>query len=453
MVADPGSTTQPPRLRPLRPGVGDARVLLSVLLTAASAHAAPKTTYSIDYVVTISRHDPTRAHVRWFLTGIDEITAFRLVFRDSRTTDVSGSGTLVWHGRTLTWTPGAPYAHLAYTVTINHHRPPGPRFDGYATPDWVAVRAFHLFPEINVHFRGGADQARSRARLVFHLPPGWRSVTALRALGDDTFALEEPGKRLDRPRGWFLLGNVDRYQRLVAGMDITVATAPGSALDARRLLRLYARTVPLLAGILGPPPKRLLVVSAPDPMWHGGLSGEDSFFVNGHIPLRSADKTSSYLHELFHVWQPFRPAEDGRWVAEGFAEYYSLVLQHRAGRLSERSYARGLALFTRYGHWGADLTRTHDPAALNNNAPAVMALIDAEIRRTTNGRRSLDDAVESLAGAGGVLSTASFLRAVNRAAGRDFTPLFRRHVYRGEAPPGQQSGNASVLPTWGASAT
>src|SRR5207245_2885649 len=82
-------------------------------------------------------------------------------------------------------------------------------------------------------------------------------------------------------------------------------------------------------------PPRLLVVSAPDPMWHGGLSGEDSFFVNGHIPLRSADKTSTYLHELFHVWQPFRPGPDGHWIAEGLAEYYSLALPHRAGRLSD----------------------------------------------------------------------------------------------------------------------
>ena len=216
---------------------------------------------------------------------------------------------------------------------------------------------------------------------------------------------------------------------------MTVAVAPGSALDARRLLRLYARTVPLLVSVLGPPPPRLLVVSAPDPMWHGGLSGEDSFFVNGHIPLRSADKTSTYLHELFHVWQPFRPKADGRWISEGLAEYYSLALQHRAGRLSDRSFARGIRLFARYGRWGVDLSRTRQPAALNNSAPLVMYWIDREIRRVTDGHRTLDDAVRSLADERARLSTASFLRAVNRTANRDFTPLFRRHVYRGERPP------------------
>jgi predicted metalloprotease with PDZ domain len=169
-------------------------------------------------------------------------------------------------------------------------------------------------------------------------------------------------------------------------------------------------------------------------MWRGGLSGEDSFFVNGRIPLRSADKTSTYLHELFHVWQPFRPGPDGHWIAEGLAEYYSLVLPHRAGRLSARSFARGIALFARYGHWGIDLSRTRDPAALNNSAPFVMCWLDEEIRDATDGRRGLDDVVRTLARDVPTLTTASFLRVVSRTAGRDFSGRFRRAVFRGERP-------------------
>src|SRR5262249_9787757 len=84
---------------------------------------------------------------------------------------------------------------------------------------------------------------------------------------------------------------------------------------------------------------------------------------------------------------------------------------------------------------GIDLTTTRVPAAFNNSAPLVMYWIDHEIRRATGGQRSLDDAVRTLAREQGTLTTASFLRAVNQVAGRDFTPLFRRHVYRGEPPP------------------
>src|SRR5712691_10075127 len=65
--------------------------------TALAALAAPtfgagRPTYSVDYVVRLSRREPGLAHVHWLLAGIDEIAAFRLVFRDDRTTDVRGPG-------------------------------------------------------------------------------------------------------------------------------------------------------------------------------------------------------------------------------------------------------------------------------------------------------------------------------------------------------------------------
>jgi hypothetical protein len=412
------------------------------LLLAAAAPAAPgeRPTFSVDYVVRLSRREPRRARVRWLLAGIEEIRRFRLVFRDNRITEVTGTGTLAWRGRTLIWTPGGPYAHLRYTVDVDHARPPGRGHDSWAAPDWVATRALHLFPETNVVFRSGADGARSRARLLFRLPRGWRSAAAQAPLGDDTYALDEPKTRFDRPRGWFLLGRIGIHRHAVAGTELTIAVAPGSRLDVGRLLALYGRTLPLLETLLGPPPPRLLLVSAPDPMWRGGLSGEDSFLVHGRIPVRSSDRTSSYLHELFHVWQPFQPADDARWVAEGLAEYYSLALQRRAGRLSERGFARGIALFARHGRWHVDLTRSQAAPALNNSAPLVMHALDRAIRRATGDRRSLDDAVRALAHGGGTVTTARFLGAVNGAGGRDFTRFFRRHVYRGEPPSADDGG-------------
>jgi hypothetical protein len=75
--------------------------------------------------VRISRREPGRAQVRWLLAGIDEISVFRLVFRDDRFTDIQGSGTLARDGRSVRWAPAGPYAHLSYTVTIDHRRPPG----------------------------------------------------------------------------------------------------------------------------------------------------------------------------------------------------------------------------------------------------------------------------------------------------------------------------------------
>jgi predicted metalloprotease with PDZ domain len=390
--------------------------------------------FNVDYVVRISRRHPGRADVRWLLAGIDEIVSFRLELRDDRITEISGSGRLVREGSTVRWTPGGPYAHLRYRVAVPRARPPAGRYESFATPDWVATRALHLFPEINVTFRSGARGSRGRGRLLLRLPRGWESVTALRSLGEDSWAVDEPNARFPRPRGWMLLGGFARQRREIAGSEVTVATAPGSRLDVLRLLKLYQRTMPRLQALLGPPPPRLLVVSAPDPMWRGGLSGEDSFFVNGQIPLRSSDETSTYLHELFHVWQPFRPAPDGRWITEGLAEYYSLALQRDAGRLSPDRFSRGIDLLARYGRWDVDLARTRAPAALNNSAPFVLFHLDDEIRRATADRQSLDDVVRAVAASGGSVSTAAFLQTASRIAGRDLTPFFQRHVFRGIRP-------------------
>lgn len=416
-----------------------AALVLALLAAAGRATAAdrPPPTYRVDWIVRVDADDPAHAHVGWRFAGIDEITRFRIVFRDARARDVRGTGTLAWDGPTLTWTPGGPYAHLDYVVAIDRHRPPGgSRYDSHAAADWIATRALHLFPEINVVFRAGAERARSEARLLFELPDGWQSLAAGAPLAPHVFRVEEPGQRLDRPRGWFLLGRDLRVERrTLAGSDVTVALAPGSRLDVARLWRLWSRTAPLLVPLLGPPPERLLLVSAPDPMWRGGISGEDSFFINGRIPTRSGDETSTYLHELVHVWQPFRPAPDARWFSEGLAEYASLRLQHRAGLLDDARFAHGLQLLSDQGTWGQDLTRSRAPAVLDDSAPLVVAALDLEIQRATEGRHGLDDVVRGLAAEGGTLTTARVLAAARRAAGHDLGPFFRRYVLRGEAPP------------------
>ena len=77
--------------------------LLLALGSRATAAPPPPATFSVDYIVRISAEDPRKAHVRWILTGIDEIRSFRLVFRDDRASDVSGTGRLAWKGRTLLW--------------------------------------------------------------------------------------------------------------------------------------------------------------------------------------------------------------------------------------------------------------------------------------------------------------------------------------------------------------
>jgi hypothetical protein len=396
--------------------------------------AARKETFSIDYIVTISAKAPEVAHVRWELAGIEEVKALRLRFSADRLKGFRGSGRLQPLDGGLLWEPGGPYAHLTYRVKINHVRGQHGRFDSYASRDWILSRAYDLFPRIDIKCSPDAPPAKSRARLIFHLPRGWHSAAALTAAGLDTYRLDEPGKILDRPRGWFALGKLTLDRQEIAETMVQLARMPGSTLQPSELFHFLTTTLPTLKKLLLAGPETLLLVSAPDPMWHGGISGAHSFYMHAGRPLRTPDKTSPWLHEMFHVLQPYKPAADADWIEEGLAEFYSLELQRRAGLIDAAAYTRALGYFERFGLWNVNLTQQQDNAATNNSAPLVMYALDQRIQHATAGRRRLDDVVTQLASEGGEVDTARFLRTVDLVSGKNFSKFFDRHVAHGTPP-------------------
>jgi hypothetical protein len=412
-----------------------ARVVVGLLLAFSAPAARAKETFSIDYIVTISAQHPRTATVRWELSGIEEVKHLRLHFAADRLDRFQGTGTLQPIPGGLRWVPGGPYAHLTYRVHIDHGRGAHERYDSYAGPDWIVTRARDLFPRIAINCEPGREAGvKSRARLIFRLPNGWHSAAPLARLGADTYQLSEPGKMLDRPRGWFALGKMTIEHQEIAGTMVQVARAPGASLPAQEIFRFLDGTLPALQKLLNAAPETVLMVSAPDPMWHGGISGYRSFFIHAARPLRTPDKTSPYLHELFHVLQPYKPAADADWIEEGLAEFYSLELQRRAGLLDAAAYTRALGYFERFGLWNVDLTQQQDNAATNNSAPLVMYALDQRIQHVTAGKARLDDVVSRLAARGGEVDTSRFRRTVNAVSGKKFTKFFDRHVVQGIPP-------------------
>jgi len=405
-------------------------------MTPPAARAVPKETFSIDYIVTILPENPQIARVRWELAGSDEINHFLLRFHPQRVQRLQGSGSLESLAEgVVRWTPGGPYGHLTYRVAIDHERGSQHRFDSYSAADWIVTRARDLFPRINVDWdRRGNGGAKSRARLLFRLPPGWESATAFPVIGPDTYFLNDPGKVLDRPRGWIALGRLALDRQEIGGTMLHVARAPGALLHPKELFGFLEDTLPSLQRLLLAEPQILLLVSAPDPMWRGGLSAERSFFVHGDRPLRTPDRTSPYLHELFHVLQPFKAAPDGDWITEGLAEFYSLELQRRAGLIDAGAFVKALGYFERYGMWNVDLTQQHDNAATNNSAPLIMYALDQRIQRATTGKRRLDDVVTRLAQHPTAVTTEHFRRVVRQVSGKTFDKFFTRQVLNGIPP-------------------
>lgn len=387
------------------------------------------------YTIEIDPASPARALVRWDLAGIDEIERIRLRFDPARFANFVGSGSFERRRDEILWTPNGPYAELRYTALLNHRRTSGKGYDSYAGDGWILSRTTSFFPRSAALFRRDVEpHPESRARLVFRLPQGWESATVFPAEAPNRYVVETPHQRLDHPRGWLLLGRVQRTDERVGATDLTIARPPGVTRTTEPIARLMHQAIPMVTTLFDRPLPRLLILIGTDPMWRGGLSGEASFYVHDGRPLRSRDYTSPYLHELFHVAAPFRPHADAHWVSEGLAEYYSIELQRRMGRLSDARYQRALELFAKHGVWNRDFTRTTAPALRNNSAPLVMYVLDQRIRAATGGQRGLDAVVTSLARDGGTVSTARFLGTVQRVAGKSFSSFFRHHVYRGEPP-------------------
>ena len=392
-------------------------------------------TFSVTYDVAIDAADPKRARVRWELAGIDEIERLRLRFDPERFESFTGSGTLERRRGEIVWTPSGPYAELRYEVRVDHRRAPGKGYDSYAGEDWILSRTSGFFPRSAVLFRREVEaHPESRARLVVRLPPGWASATAMPAESEGRYVVETPHQRMDHPRGWLAFGRLKRTEATAASTALTIIRVPSVTTHVEPIVELMQKAVPVVATLFERALPHLLIVVGPDPMWRGGLSGEESFYIHTGRPLRSPDYTSPYLHELFHVMAPFRPQADAHWVTEGLAEFYSVELQRRIGILSEAHFQRALELFAEHGLWNQDFTHTAAPALRNNSAPLVMYVLDQRIRAATGGQRGLDAVVTSLARDGGSVSTARFLGTVQRVAGKSFASFFRRHVYRGEQP-------------------
>jgi predicted metalloprotease with PDZ domain len=373
--------------------------------------------------------------VRWRLAGIDEIERVRLRYDPQRYEDFNVSGAIERRRGEIVWTPSGPYAELTYAALVDHRRAPGKGYDSFAGDGWILSRTSGLFPRCAVLFRRDVEaHPESRARLVVRLPPGWSSATAMPTEKANRYIVETPHQRMDHPRGWLAFGRLERTDATAGSTAVTIVRVRDVRQPVEPIVELMQRAVPRMTGLFERPLPRLLIVLGPDPMWRGGLSGEESFYIHAERPLRSPDYTSPYLHELFHVAAPFRPQRDAHWVTEGLAEFYSLELQRRLGILTEHHFHRALELFAEHGTWNQDFTQSAVPAVRNNSAPLVMYVLDQRIRAATGGQRGLDAVVTSLARDGGAVSTARFLGTVQRVAGKSFAGFFRRHVYRGEQP-------------------
>ncbi|MFL6617284.1 MAG: hypothetical protein ACJ8MH_01705, partial [Povalibacter sp.] len=354
---------------PLPPGYIGSFAALIVSCGSALGATAP-VTYETHYRAEARPAEKT-IHVELKLSG-DELPR-KLVFSidPQRHRAFTSTDKLEQSGKTVTWYPHGRFSRLNYDFYVDHERSKG-HFDSLITPEWALFRADKMVPRVQVTAK---RKLHAHAILEFVLPPEWTAVTAYPNTTAGHWLIEDPKRRFDRPAGWILIGKLGKRSEIIAGVQTIVAAPAGNNARRQDVLAFLNWNLPHLLEVFPNFPRRLLVTSAGDPMWRGGLSGPSSLFVHADRPLVSENRTSTLLHELVHVGMGIRGDEESDWIVEGFAEYYSVETLRRSGGIGKQRYDEALRRLREWAQRTPSLFEQSSSGA--TTARAVIALKSA----------------------------------------------------------------------------
>lgn len=395
----------------------------SIFLLLFWGACAPAAAYDLKYR---AEPQPRSGVIRMEIRLDGQPLPSRLVFRTDprRHRAFESTDPLEIKDEQVTWSPRGMRATLRYEFVVDHERSPG-RYDSRMTRDWAIFRGDRLVPPVAVTAPAGAI---SKATFEFVLPSGWSAVTPYASTGETRFTFDNPERSFDRPAGWMLIGQFGSRNESIAGVRVVVAAPTGVNVRRQDALAFLNWNLPRLLEVFPQFTKRLLVVSAGDPMWRGGLSGPASVFVHASRPLISENRTSTLLHELVHVAMGIRGDHESDWIVEGFAEYYSIEILHRSGGISRQRYEEALKKLSEWGARAGTLFAESSSAARTARAVIVLRAVDAEIRSSSAGRASLDDVARDLAARRGEVSLELLQSLAEKHAGRPVKSLERTRL-------------------------
>lgn len=233
----------------------------------------------------------------------------------------------------------------------------------------------------------------------------------------------------------------------VPGGVIDVAIAPGERdLPTSALAAWAQRAGQAVAGYYGRyPVPRVLVLVLPTgrraigfgtTLGNGGAA--IMIWVGRSATTADLERDWVLTHEMIHTAFPNMPHTQ-RWLEEGISTYVEPIARARAGTLSVeevwRSLVDGLPKgMPRPGDPGLDEARTWGSTYWGGALFCFLA--DIQIREKTGNRRSLDDALRGINGAGGSIAVRWPLRRALEAGDRATGTHVLRDLYgkMGEAP-------------------
>lgn len=394
--------------------------LCSLLYGAGAWGASAAEYYEAQYLAQI-KPDSGIVALDIQLEGARLPSRVRLSIDEKRHRNFRSTDPIEIHAREVIWRPQGKASRLSYEFVVNHERSTK-AYDSYINKQWALFRGDKLVPRARVTAKRGLI---SRSSLRFVLPKGWSAITSYAPATAQLIPIEDPHRRFDRPEGWILAGNIGIRAEKIGHVQATIAAPVGESARRQDALSFLNWNLPHLIEVFRDFPSRLLIVSAGDPMWRGGLSGPASLFLHADRPLISENRTSTLLHELVHVATRLRGDHESDWIVEGLAEYYSVETLRRSGGISERRYAQSIQEMQRWASRSESLFGATSSGPTTARAVLALIAVDREIRAQTAGKKNLDDVARILGSEGGTVSLERLQKIGAKVAGRTLASLDR----------------------------
>jgi hypothetical protein len=248
----------------------------------------------------------------------------------------------------------------------------------------------------------------------------------VRPLGDAFGALEDTETATYGDR-YALVGSQTTTTVEARGQRVDIVRPSGTAFGAGSAAVAATLTAASDDFTVGDRDDALTLFALPEPARAGGESfpARDEAWINADSAVNSPNNV--WIHEYVHTRQAFRLSEDMTWFREASAEYYAARLTHEQGRISER------AMTAHLDGDGVAAPLTDPDAWASERVPytkgaRVLALLDRNIRQTTDGERTLQDVFRKMNGHGGPVTYAEFKRMVETTAGHSMDGWLDRYV-------------------------
>lgn len=314
------------------------------------------------------------------------------------------------------------------------------------------------------------DRLQNPFDVVLELPKNWsKSLTSLQAIEPNHYRATDFDDLADSP---IVAGDPAVHPFTVDGKQHYLVNVGGEAFwDGERATKDVQKIVEQHRNLWGqlPYPRYDFFNFIVDT--GGGLEHKSSTVIMSHrfqmrTPRAYIDWLDTVSHEQFHAWnvKRLRPVALGPfdyenenytsnlWVSEGFTDYYGTLQVERAGLMTSTEYLRRLSdtinklqttpgrliqpvALSSYDAWikfyRPDENTPNSVVDYYTKGALVGWVLDAKIRRATNGARSLDDvmrtAYQRYAGPRG-FTTEQFIGVVRETSNADVASWLTRAV-------------------------